>query len=83
MGENGNVKIILFPKLTARPTAPSPKIATEEPFFGFATFRVAPKPVDTPQLRMQTLSNGAFGSILARQPSWITVYSLNVDVPRK
>jgi hypothetical protein len=30
--------------LTARPTAPRPKIATVEPFFGFATFRVAPSP---------------------------------------
>ena len=30
--------------LTARPTAPSPKIATDDPFFGFATFTVAPKP---------------------------------------
>lgn len=31
-------------KLTARPTAPSPNTATVEPFFGLATFRVAPKP---------------------------------------
>jgi hypothetical protein len=31
-------------KLTARPTAPSPKMATDEPFFGFATFKVAPRP---------------------------------------
>lgn len=30
--------------LTARPTAPSPKMATEEPFLGFATLRVAPNP---------------------------------------
>ena len=31
-------------RLTARPTAPIPKIATVEPFFGFATFKVAPRP---------------------------------------
>jgi hypothetical protein len=31
-------------KLTARPTAPIPNTATVEPFFGFATLRVAPKP---------------------------------------
>lgn len=32
-------------ELTARPTAPNPKTATVEPFFGFATFRVAPRPI--------------------------------------
>ena len=31
-------------KHTARPTAPRPKIATVEPFFGFATFKAAPNP---------------------------------------
>jgi hypothetical protein len=36
--------------LTARPTAPRPKIATVEPFFGFATFSVAPSPKKTFQL---------------------------------
>lgn len=35
-------------KLTARPTAPSPKTATVEPFFGFATFKVAPRPERQP-----------------------------------
>ena len=30
--------------LTARPTAPRPKIATVEPFGGFATLIVAPRP---------------------------------------
>jgi hypothetical protein len=30
--------------LTARPTAPRPKIATVEPGFGFATLSVAPSP---------------------------------------
>lgn len=35
-------KIIL--KLTAKPTAPNPKIATEEPFLGFATLKIAPNP---------------------------------------
>lgn len=33
-------------RLTARPTAPSPKIATVDPFFGFATFKVAPRPTE-------------------------------------
>lgn len=33
--------------LTARPTAPNPKIATVEPFIGLATFRVAPSPSST------------------------------------
>lgn len=31
--------------LTARPTAPNPKTATVDPFVGFATFKVAPRPV--------------------------------------
>lgn len=31
-------------KYTDKPTAPKPKIATVEPFGGFATFTVAPKP---------------------------------------
>lgn len=30
--------------LTARPTAPNPKTATVDPFVGFATFIVAPRP---------------------------------------
>lgn len=33
--------------LTARPTAPNPKTATEEPFVGLATFKVAPRPIHT------------------------------------
>lgn len=97
--------------LTASPTAPSPKMATEEPFFGLATLRVAPNPsngewnlssirsykmkyltdwwgkkflpVEMPQLRIHTLSRGANGLSLARQPEWTTVYSLKVDVPKK
>lgn len=40
-------------------------------------------PVEIPQLRAQTLSRGAKGLILARQPTWTTVYSLKVDVPTK
>ena len=40
-------------------------------------------PVEMPQLRTQTLSRGASGLILARQPTWMTVYSLKVDVPTK
>uniref|UniRef100_A0A7C9FRA9 Uncharacterized protein n=1 Tax=Opuntia streptacantha TaxID=393608 RepID=A0A7C9FRA9_OPUST len=58
----------LAPSAAARPTAPRPKIATVWPFFGFATFTVAPKPVENPQLMMQTLSRGASGLILARHP---------------
>jgi hypothetical protein len=38
------VKVTDHGSLTARPTAPRPKIATVEPFFGFATFSVAPSP---------------------------------------
>ena len=34
-------------KLTARPTAPNPKTATVWPFWGFATFKVAPMPTST------------------------------------
>lgn len=41
------------------------------------------KPVDIPQLSTQTLSRGAAGLILATQPTWTTVYSLKVEVPRK
>ena len=31
-------------KPTARPTAPGPNIATDEPLLGFAAFNVAPRP---------------------------------------
>lgn len=41
------------------------------------------KPVDIPQLSTQTLSRGAAGLILATDPTCTTVYSLNVEVPRK
>lgn len=41
------------------------------------------KPVEMPQLRTQTLSRGAAGLILAKQPKWTTVYSLKVEVPTK
>lgn len=41
------------------------------------------KPVEIPQLRMQTLSSGAAGFIFATQPAWTTVYSLKVEVPTK
>lgn len=40
-------------------------------------------PVETPQLRMHTLSSGALGLIFATQPEWTTVYSLKVEVPTK
>lgn len=40
-------------KLTARPTAPSPKTATVEPFFGFATFKVAPRPERQNQIHLR------------------------------
>nr|GMD88676.1 Uncharacterised protein [Ipomoea batatas]GME04728.1 Uncharacterised protein [Ipomoea batatas] len=60
---------ILAPRLTARPTAPNPKTATVEPGFGLATFNVAPRPVEIPQLRTQTLSRGACGLILAIEPT--------------
>lgn len=40
-------------------------------------------PVEIPQLRTQTLSKGAEGLILATHPTWMTVYSLNVEVPTK
>lgn len=41
------------------------------------------KPVEMPQLSTQTSSRGAAGLILTTQPTWTTVYSPNVDVPRK
>lgn len=41
------------------------------------------KPVDIPQLRTQTFSSGAEELILATLPTWQTVYSLKVEVPRK
>lgn len=40
-------------KLTARPTAPSPKTATVEPFLGFATFKVAPRPERQNQIHLR------------------------------
>ena len=33
-------------RFTASPTAPSPKTATVDPFLGFATFKVAPRPTE-------------------------------------
>jgi hypothetical protein len=96
---------------TASPTAPSPNIATVEPFGGFAKLIDAPRPtermatqhlkirsshnkhttkkiqvnlpVETPQLRTQTLSRGASGLIFTTQPTCRTVYSLKVEVPTK
>jgi hypothetical protein len=38
--------------LTESPTAPKPKIATVEPFFGFATLTVAPKPKQMEKIKM-------------------------------
>lgn len=51
-------------RITARPTAPSPNIATVDPTSTPATFHAAPTPVDTPQLRRQAMSSGIRGVIL-------------------
>ena len=44
---NENLRVKNRYELTASPTAPRPKIATDWPFLGFATFTVAPKPLFT------------------------------------
>lgn len=53
----------LQPSAAAKPTAPNPQIAQVLPDSTFAVFKAAPYPVETPQPRRQTLSNGAVGSI--------------------
>lgn len=53
----------LHPSAAAKPTAPNPQIAQLLPRSTFAVFKAAPYPVETPQPRRQTLSNGAVGSI--------------------
>lgn len=45
--KNGVGNMIESSKLTARPTAPSPKIATVDPFSTSATFHAAPTPART------------------------------------
>jgi hypothetical protein len=45
-----NINIYTFAaSITARPTAPRPKTATELPFSTFAVLKTAPQPVDRPQ----------------------------------
>ena len=72
---------ITAPWIAPRPTPPSPKMATTEPFSTFAVFRTAPIPVVIPHPNRQTFSKGACELILATAISGSTVYSENVEVP--
>jgi hypothetical protein len=58
-------------KLTARPTAPSPKMATDEPFFGFATFKVAPRPTGKKKTNLYYMKATNSSSIEERL-NWIS-----------
>merc|ERR1719356_743742 len=73
----------LHPWITASPTAPRPKTATEEKGSTLALFQTAPKPVATPQPKRHAFSKSALGSILAHEISASTVYSANVEQPIK
>lgn len=64
--------------MTASPTAPSPKTATDAPSSTLHVLSTAPSPVETPQPKRHTFSSGAFSLILAQEISATTVYSANV-----
>lgn len=65
----------LAPWIIAKPTAPKPNTATEDPGSTLQVFQAAPRPVLTPQPNKQTLSKGEFSAILAQEISLTTVYS--------
>ncbi|WVZ55769.1 hypothetical protein U9M48_006391 [Paspalum notatum var. saurae] len=83
--------------LTASPTDPSPKIATDEPGSTLADLHAAPtpellndmmykaegSPVLPPQLRRQASLGGTAGSILTTWFMSTTVYSLKLDTARR
>lgn len=52
----------LQPIITAKPTAPKPKIAHVESGSTFAVLRAAPNPVETPHPKRQILSKDAVES---------------------
>lgn len=66
-----------------RTTAPNPKTATEDPGSTLHVLSTAPRPVDTPQPKRQTLSSAASLGILAQDISASTVYSDMVEQPMK
>lgn len=69
--------------ITANPTAPKPNTATVASFSTLQVFQTAPRPVETPHPKRQTLSKGDDWSILAQEISLTTVYSEKVEVPMK
>lgn len=69
--------------MTARPTAPRPKTATEVPGSTLQVFKTAPHPVDTPHPSTQILLKSQCGLIFAAEIAAMTVYSLNVEQPIK
>lgn len=69
--------------MTANPTAPRPKTATDEPVSTLHVFQTAPQPVATPQPRRHILWSGASVGTLAQEISATTVYSEKVEQPIK
>ena len=69
--------------ITAKPTAPSPKTATDEKGSTLALFQTAPRPVATPQPKRHAFSSANVGSIFAHEISASTVYSAKVEHPMK
>jgi hypothetical protein len=85
--------------MTAKPTAPKPNTATDDPASTLQVFQTAPRPVLhathkvdtrvhqspnlTPHPNRQILSSGAASLIFAQEISLTTVYSENVEQPMK
>mmetsp|Transcript_7868 Transcript_7868/g.32513 ORF Transcript_7868/g.32513 Transcript_7868/m.32513 type:complete len:276 (-) Transcript_7868:548-1375(-) len=67
--------------MTARPTVPTPKTATDEPGSTRAVLATAPHPVASPQPSRLILSSGASRDTLATDSACSTVYCANVLVP--
>jgi hypothetical protein len=75
------VFVFVFNQLNS--TQLTPKTATVELTSHLQVFQTAPKPVETPHPKRQTLSKGAFSSILAQLMAASVVYSAIVLHPIK
>ncbi len=69
--------------IPAIPTAPVPKIATEEPGVGFSTFSTAPEPVMMPQPSGPRMSSGTSLGTFTAPRAGTLVNSANEDWPKK
>src|SRR5947208_244173 len=69
------------PSRAARPTPPSPKIATLSPIRTFAACEAAPTPVITAQPNSAAISNGRSGSTRTAERADTTAYSANAEMP--